>query len=231
MADTLLQGVWNKVTGWFDQNADKYIYVAIPKERTDTTDFTDALLPFKGYFRLWLSEMFLTKSIALGIGRFPAVQSEVQLQFGNESAITLSRVLRPSQDQSLSRGVRLNYRLTELLPYNGGVVEIEAALLDLQGSDYLGTALQVLQEFSSLVTVPIGQVLNIAAKVSLGTRDLLNAAGGNVHLGFHQTFTSSGGGKEGIIPGYIAVILATHAQIDESKLLVKNDQFFYLPSA
>ena len=160
-----LQSLWNKIRGWVDQNADKYVYAPIPKERTDTSDDNTPLKSYASYFRLWLNEMFLTKSVAWFQGIFPAVHSEVKLQFGDQQAVTFSNVAAPPQDQ-LARGIRLNYPLTELMPYNGGIVEIEAALLALKGADYLATAINVLQEFSGLVTPPLGQVLRGLPKIT-----------------------------------------------------------------
>ncbi len=225
-----LQSLMDKIRGWVDQNADKYVYAPIPKERTDASDDNTPLKPLASYFRLWLSEMFLTKSVAWFQGIFPAVHSEVKLQFGDQQAVTFSNVAAPPQNQ-LARGVRLNYRLTELMPYNGGIVEIEAALLALKGpTNYLATAINVLQEFSSLITPPLGQVLTVAAKIAAGTRDLLSATQGDVYLGLHQTFTSPGGGGQSIMaPGHIAVILATPRQVDAKRLYVKSDQLCYSP--
>jgi hypothetical protein len=226
----VLQSLWNKIRSWVDQNADKYIYALIPKERTDTSNDATPLKPYASYFRLWLSEMFLTKSVAWFQDVFPAVHSEVQLQFGDQQAVTFSSVAAPPRDQ-LARGIRLNYRLTELMPYNGGVVEIEAALLALKGpTNYLATAINVLQEFSGLISPPLGQVLTVAEKIATGTRDLLSATQGDVHLGLHQTFTSAGGGGQSVMaPGYIVVILATPRQLNPERLYVKNDQLCYTP--
>ncbi|HST08970.1 MAG TPA: hypothetical protein VLL05_01230, partial [Terriglobales bacterium] len=84
---------------------------------------------------------------------------------------SFSRVAQPPQDQ-VGEGVRLDYRLTELLPYNGGVVEIETALLGLKGADYLGAAIGVLQQFSSLISPPLGPAISLAQTLASGTRDL-----------------------------------------------------------
>lgn len=220
-ANPLLK-VWNKITGWVDQNATRYTYVPIPKAQTDK-DYSDTpLQPHASYFRLWLSEMFLTKSVAWAEQWFPAVHAEVQLQFGNQQAVVFSHLIQPPQDR-LGNGIRLNYPLTELMPYNGGTVELEAALFAVQGNDYAATAVKVLQDFSGLLTAPLGQALDLAAKLTTGTRDLLSATQGNVHLGFHQTFAG-----HSIKPGYIAVILAPSRAIQEQKLSVERDQLYYI---
>ena len=117
----------------------------------------------------------------------------------------------------------MNHTLTDLVPYSGGIVDLEAALFALQGNDYAATAAKVLQEFSGLIAAPLGQVLDLASKLTISTRDLLNAAQGNVHLGFHQTFTAST-----IRPGYHAVILAPAGKIKDGQLSVKRDQLYWV---
>jgi hypothetical protein len=219
------RSVWERVTFWLSDNAKHFVYAAIPKEQVEE-DYDDSPLePSGSYFRLWLSEMFLTKRVAWGKEWFPAVHGEVRLQFGDQGA-TFSRVAQPPKDR-LSEGVRLDYRLTDLLPFNGGVVEIETALLALKGADYLGTAIGILQQFSSLVAPPFGQAISVAATLATGTRDLLSATQGNIHLGFHQEFVSIGGGGAVLRPGYFAVILADPGQLSAENLVVRDGQLFY----
>jgi hypothetical protein len=104
--------IWETVTSWFNANAKQYTYVTIPKDRVTQEagqEYDDSPLdPSGSYFRLWLSDMFLTKSVAWGKQWFPAVHSEVHLQFGGQTA-AFSKVAQPPQDQ-LSKGVRGGYR-------------------------------------------------------------------------------------------------------------------------
>ena len=186
------RSLWEHVIGWWTENARHHVYAPIPKERTDEAYDDAPLEPGASYFRLWLSEMFLTKRVAWGTEWFPAVHSEVRLRFGGQGA-SFSRVAQPPRDR-LGEGVRLDYRLTELLPFNGGVVEIEAALLGLKGADYLGAAIGILQQFSGLISPPLGPAIALAQTLASGTRDLLSATKGNIHLGFHQELITGGAG-------------------------------------
>jgi hypothetical protein len=83
--------MWDHVKGWSTENAKHHVYAPIPKERTDESYDEAPLEPGGSYFRLWLSEMFLTKRVAWGKEWFPAVHSEVRLQFGGQGA-AFSRV-------------------------------------------------------------------------------------------------------------------------------------------
>jgi hypothetical protein len=231
MPPNTLSNLWDAIHGLAQCNADQYLYVPISKNRIQPDYEDQPLKPERSYFRLWLTEMFLTQRRAWFQDWYPAVHSSVRLKFGNQSDVSFSRVLR-APEEALANGVLLNYRLTELMPFNGGVVELEAGLLALQGSNHLKTAIDVLANFSSLVAAPLGQALTIAEKVSSGMKDLLGSTNGQVHLPFHQTFTGPGGsGANELRPGYIAVLLATAQQIDKDRLSVKNDRLHYAASA
>ena len=222
------QSLWDHVKGWWTENARHYVYAPIPKERVDE-DYDDAPLePGGSYFRLWLSEMYLTKRVAWGREWFPAVHSEIRLQFGGHG-VAFSKVAQPPWDR-LGEGIRLNYRLTELLPFNGGVVEIETALLGLKGADYLGTAIGVLQQFSNLISPPLGPAIAVAQTLMSSTRDLLSATHGNIHLGFHQELVSAGAGGAVLQPGYLAVILAESREIVPDRIVVRDGRLLYSQS-
>jgi hypothetical protein len=146
----------------------------------------------------------------------------------NQEAITFTRVVRPADDK-LGEGIRLNYPLTELIPFTGGAVEIETALLGLKGSDdFLAAGVDLLQKLSSLVVAPpLGQAIGITTTLATGARDFLDRASGGVHLALHQTFTSAGGGGASVLrPGYLAVVLATANDVPPGQLHVQGDRLY-----
>lgn len=219
--------LWDRIKSIVTKDADKYLYATIPQERTNIAYQDEALKANRSYLRLWLAEMFLTKSHRWFVEWHPAVHASANLTFGNQGTITFSRVVQPPQ-QALATGVLLGYPITDLLPFNGGTVEIEASLLALKGENYLGSAIQVLQDFSSLVSAPLAQALTIAEKVSTGIETLLDATNGRIHLPFHQAFSGAGGSAiTELKAGYLAVILATGNEVDVSRLHVKDDQLHY----
>jgi hypothetical protein len=219
-----LSTLWQTITSRFNQDAAKLVYAPIPKARTDV-DYKDAPLPAgESYFRIWLTEMFLTKSRAWFTAWHPAVHCSVRLTFNNQPAVNFSSVARAPEDAN-ANGVLLNYKLSELMPFNGGDVEIAAGLLALQGGSDLRFAINLLASFSSLVAPPLGQAIAIADKVSGGVENLIRDTKGDIHLPFHQIFTSAGGGgSNDLRPGYYAVLLADAAKFKPEQLSIRADR-------
>lgn len=224
-----LTDLWNTLAGWKDRNAAHFLYERIPRERTDVKDAPVELAPFQSYFRLWLKEMYLAKGRQWFTDWYPAVTALVRLKFGDRDGVTLSSVAQAPEGK-LSQGVFVNYRLTELVPYNGGAVEIDTGLLALKGANHLAPAVRILQSFSGLIAAPLLPVLVVAEKVAAGMQELVDSMNGEVHLSLHDTFTSKGGGGTVMAAGYAAVILATKNQIATDRLSVRENRLQYAAS-
>jgi hypothetical protein len=221
-----LTDLWNSLVGWKDRNAAHYLYEQIPRERTDVPNEPVELAPYQSYFRLWLKEMYLAKSRRWFTDWYPAVTALVKLKFADRDGVTLSSVAQPPEGK-LSQGVFVNYRLTELLPYNGGAVEIDSGLIALKGANHLAPAIRILQSFSGLVAAPLLPVLSIAEKVATGMQDLVGSLDGEVHLSLHDTFTTGDGGGAKMRAGYAAVVLATDDQVKPGRLSVRENRLQY----
>jgi hypothetical protein len=218
------EGLWGAVLGWLNQRAEAYVLASIPLEGGEAAP----LKARESYLQVWLAEMFLAKRKQWLQTWFPTVHSEVRLPFAGQQSVTFTKVVRPADDK-LGEGVLLNYPLTELVPFNGGAVEIEAALLGLKGDGdgHLAAGVMLLETFSGLVAPPLGQALGAAAKLTAGARDFLDRVGGGVHLALHQTLVSDGGGGGNVLrPGYLAVVLATEEQVPPTSLRVRGDRLY-----
>lgn len=219
-----------KLTGLFRRNASRYLYVAIPPDhaRGGQQD-GDALVAGRDYFRLWLAEMSLKRDRDWFKTWHPAVHSLVHFQFGSQLVdvpnIVGEQRLRNVDAAHLERGISLNYPLTTLMPFSGGVVEVTAALLAMQGQDYVKRFIKVLSDFAALVAVPqLSAVLMVAEPVATGIEELLGGNDGEMHLGLHQTYVHKGGGANELNPAYFTAILATEAEIDPATLWVVDDR-------
>jgi hypothetical protein len=105
------------------------------------------------YFRLWLDEMFLTNERKWFAEWHPAVHSAVTFSIGDQKDQVITRIagastLKDVDDQHLNRVVTQTLNLTELMPFNGGTIRINAALLAMKGSDDVRQLIDVLGEFS-----------------------------------------------------------------------------------
>ena len=141
--------------------------------------------------RLWLTDMFLAKSRNWFVDRYPAVHTSIGLKFGNDT-VKISHVTDgPGQ---VGRGNFVDYALTDLIPFSGGLVEIQSGLIALKGTNYIKESIGILKDFSSLVTAPLGQTLDVAEKVSSGMQSLFGGGAGAVSLAFHKQYVAAGGG-------------------------------------
>lgn len=212
---------WDTLKSVAEKNAAHYVYAFIPDPQGIP------LTPHAAYFRLWLTEMYLAKSRKWFTEWYPAVHSTVQLKLAGVAPVTLPHVARPP-DKQLGRGVLHDYALTDLLPYRGGVVQIQAALLALKGTDYISASLKILENFTVLVHVPLAESLQVAQGIVQGVEELMNATDGNVHLVLHEALISEGGGGDNVLqPGYIVVMLAEAKTFDKERFSVSDQHLQY----
>ena len=210
----------NAVKNWFQKDAEHYLYVPLPADKTPAETHY--------YCRFWLSEMFLKDQQRWFRKLYPAVQTAVTFSLSDEhTSATFSRVARPDKDV-LAPGVLLNYPLTPILPFEDGTIGLEAHLLELRGESGLLAGLKVLEDVSGLlIEVPLAQAVSMAGTLAQSLDGLFHQTGGEVHLALHQTFTHGAAGVNPLVPGYLAVVLATAAQLDKSRLSVIDGRLSY----
>lgn len=219
--------IWDRMKSWFDQNTQHYLYTRIPSDRTDKKDKTysdDPLEVYSSYFRLTLAGMALDKQVQWFQVWFPAAHTAVRLKYADYPPVELNHVTHVPQ-QALSKGIRRNYPITDLIPYNGGTVQLETGLLALKGQNHLQTAIKLLETFSGLVAGPLAQINTVATKVGSVMLDVFNGSNGKVQVAVHDTFDDTGGNP--LREGYYAAILATRQQLDPARLSVKEDTLYY----
>jgi hypothetical protein len=188
------------------------------------------LVPHQDYLRIRLCEMFLGTRSTLAATWLPAAHITVTTTGSGGRSAEYSKVFKPDRE-TMSEGVTLNYPITDLIPYTGGVVEIEAVLLAWEQTNRVEMALDVLQSISALPIPPIAPALAIAQQVTSAAKTLFTKADGSVHLRLHQAFVSSPpGGQAGagagpvLRPGYHAVLLADQDHVDPGSLRVVGNQ-------
>jgi hypothetical protein len=205
------------------------IYHQIEAARTDTATAIVPMEAGKHYFRLWLAEMYLKDDVKWFQEWYPAVHSLVSFQFGSVKIdvpnIAGSLNLDKVSAANINKVVQMNYQMTTLMPFNGGVVEITAGLLAMKGGNYLNNFIGVMGEFASLLVVPqLSAALAVAAPVANGIQKLIgNADDGALQLGLHQAFSGAGGGgANDLKSGYLLVVAAEDHELDRSRLWISG---------
>ncbi|MFL6078558.1 MAG: hypothetical protein ACJ714_01380 [Ornithinibacter sp.] len=183
-----------------------------------------AFVPDASYVQLTLADMSLGTAMLWFQERYPSVTATVSLDFAGATQ-SFTTVAGPPGDK-LGPGVFLNYPLTPLLPYRGGVVQITAGLVALKGDNRVKIMLDVLADFSSLVAPPLGAAVKVASKLDDGVGRLLDSTG--VVLGLHNSYVAPGpGAANGLEGGYYAVVRAADATFDKAQLSVVDSRLLY----
>jgi hypothetical protein len=175
------------------------------------------LTPNDSYVRIWLSELFLATEVAWGAERSPAVHASIRLLFGGISPQTFITLAQPSAPAA--RGVFEDYQLTELLPYRGASIELQAALYEILGKNNLRTAVDILTSFASLVTPPVSTAAGIVDLVASGVEKIIDANAADPVLVLQGTLAAPGGGLVNELrPGWLAVVHATEDELPADEL-------------
>lgn len=226
--------IWDKMRHTGQRDTKAFVFREIPQAGIAPGTAGPALMVEQDYFRVWLCEIFLGTRSTLLADWLPAAHARVSVTRPGRTPLEFSKVVRP-QPGHLAQGVRLNYPLTDLIPYKGGVVEIEAALVAWQQANRIDVAVELLQAVSALPVPSVAPALAIAAQVTTAARDLVRKGDGAVHLDLHQAFVSSENGaatapETGNIlrPTYMAVLLADENEVSPGTLRVVNSQLCQL---
>jgi hypothetical protein len=187
---------------------------------------------------VWAVELRVSDKAPLA-DYYPVLHSVVRFDYASKP-VELSRVtgldsLKCSAGGSIemSKVTALNFPLTELVPFNGGTVELSAGLLAMKEKDLVQAAIKMATDFSSLLAVPqLSPVLALAQPLATNIERLVGMGDNQFRLGYHNTFASAnGGGSNDLRPQYIA-ILASHAgdniSRDGAGHWVINDHLVYI---
>jgi hypothetical protein len=197
-----LRGLFDWMGSWVEASAGRCAMTPLPDPEADS----DPFVPYDSYFRIWVTEGYLAKRRHLGTSQLPTVHAAVSLRYAGGPEANFAAIAGPKQ-ASQGAGSQTEFALTELLPYAGGTVEVEAGLIALKGDNVILSGLDLLRDIGGLVTPPVSAVLDVATKVASGVATFVQATQPQIQLGFHRTYASDGGGGANVFaPGYVAVL-------------------------
>lgn len=205
MSDNAAGLLWSRIREQFAKEAEHLVRVFIPENGQVP------LKPNDSYLRVSISEFFLANVKSWGSERVAVANGSVRLNWTGSRPQTFATLVRPQV--TTARGVCEDYLLTEWLPYRGQPVELEAALYQVPGKNNLLTAVEIVCEFSSLVTPPVSAALAIADKVASGIEKVIEANAKNPVLVLHGTLRDAD-----LRPGWLAVVRATEEELPPGTL-------------
>jgi hypothetical protein len=177
-----LRAMFDWMGSWMEASAGRCAMASLADpDATDTAPY----LPYDSYFRIWVTEGYLTKRRHLGTDQLPTVHAGVSLRYAGRPEAEFATIAGPGQ-ASQGAGRQTDFALTELLPYSGGTVEVEAGLIPLKGDNVIRSGLNLLRDVAGLVTPPVSAALDVATKVASGVVSFLQATQPEVQLGFHR---------------------------------------------
>jgi hypothetical protein len=178
--------------------------------------------PGTAYMQLFLQEMWLTTERSWVDHYAPVAYSVVKLSFGDQTIEIPASLgdfeFAEGEDfKNLQDALRLNYPMTPPLPYNGGVVEVSAALVRLKTSSGLKEIVSAMDQLSRVLAVPqLSAVVSVAGPVANALDSVLGQTKERLALGLHQSFKYNS--QEQLSSGYY---LAAHYDGDDRNLLKK----------
>ncbi|MCM3922627.1 hypothetical protein ND748_13280 [Frankia sp. AiPs1] len=194
-------GLWTRIKNGFAADAEHVTTCFLPAPGSAP------IWPAQGYLRLWLAEGFLARARTWGNDRFPVLHAGASLTFGAGAPVAFTTFSRPAAAWAVP-GDQFDFPITPLLPFNGGTVEIEAAVYQAAQTGPLGTAASLVAGFAELLGPPLATAASVANAISTGLDSLIDASGDEPVLGVHYAMISPGGGGQPVQAGHLVVVNA-----------------------
>lgn len=232
-------GLLSTMARMIDATSHNYVQFAIPPERAQNIQYNPKpIVPGSGYFRVWAVEIRINQNSWLTT-YYPVLHSVVAFDYAGKR-VELTRInsldsLKASTQDNIEmdKVLALNFVLADLVPFNGGTVEISAGLLAMKEKDKVQAAIKIVSDFSTVLVVPqLTAVLSVVRPLANSVEQLIGLGDNQFRLGYHNTFTSSNsGGSNELRPQYIAVI-ASYLEDNISRTgeghWVNNDHLCYI---
>lgn len=216
--------------GLFDWLGSKINGQAQPRAKVDIADdhnLTGRDVGLKAvaeqhYVRLWISDLYLKNDNKWFSARFPLVYSLIGLDYGGqrtELANVSGKNKFAIKQADLGKSILQGYALTPLLPFHGGIIEMDCGLVSMQAQNILQDFAGVVSDIAAKVNVPqVSQVVGIAGSVAAGVQSLLGAGDAQTMLYVHQSFQA-----DTLKSGYIFLSDRQQTDIDPNRIWITAD--------
>ncbi|WP_306141471.1 hypothetical protein [Roseibium sp. MMSF_3412] len=198
-------------------------HIWVKPQNTRTTDEVGTTADEgQHYVRLWISELFLEKDRVWFTERSPIVHTSVGLEYGDNKVELTNLSGKPGFDiktPDLGKSILRNYRLTPLLPFNGGTIEIDAGLVSVRVNNLVQDFAAVVSDVAGLLNAPqASQAIGLAQSVASGVQKLLGAGEAETKLYFHDTLAGSS-----VKSGFLFLTAQSEGTQDPEKIWVTAD--------
>ena len=218
-------GLIDTLKDWWSRDAARYVVHDLPASAVRPAgDTGERCVAGSHYFRLWLSEMRLARDREWFASRHPVVHALVKLTVG-DTVVELPRIAGPMALPGLDAAhlgdvIQLDHPLTPLLPYNGGVVELSAGLIALEGTNLVRDFAAAVGAITQIVAQPpVSTALAAVGPIATAVQTLLASTAGHQHLGVHLAFAGDQAPRA-LHAGYLAVVRQDGAVVATADLAV-----------
>lgn len=232
-------GLLQTLAGKINNDSSNFIHFGIPSDRVQNVKYdATPVTAGSGYFRVWAVEMKVADTAPL-VDYYPVLHSVVGFDYAGKNVeltrLTSLDALKSSTGSGfdMTKVIALNFPLTELIPFNGGTVEISAGLVAMKQRDMLQALIAMASDFSSMLAVPqLSKALSLAQPLANNIEKVIGMGDNQFRLGYHNTFTSAnGGGSNDLQPQYIAIIATKPGDTlprDGAGHWIINDHLMYI---
>jgi hypothetical protein len=218
---TATDSIRDRARRWWTEDATHVIYQHMPMAGAPPMEAHST------YLRLWVTDLFVAKARQRAGDQYPAVRASARLSFAG-SEQTFSTLVQATAGEQ-APGIR-SRRLTNLIPFCGGVVGIQSCLYSVRASDDIRLALDLLGGFTSLLMPQLTAIAGMQEQVAAGidkVEGVMERSGQRAVLTLDREYTAAGPVGEPLRPGHIAVINAEAVAIDRTELSVRDGQLYH----
>jgi hypothetical protein len=201
--------VWQHVRNWSASHGNATVIFLPDGDAQD-------IHAYQGYLRLWLTEVAIGRNRGERGDQVLAFHGGVVLNFAGAEDTPFTRFSRLDADGA-APVANLNLPVTPLLPFQGGRVEVQAAMFQSPSSGLLAGAAEMADALTEASNAPLSWVTATSARLASGLDSLLERADAEPTLAAHWAGADPESSRM-LRPGHLIVVNAPPDQIGRLRI-------------